>query len=79
MMCLHATKTSEKRNAIQQAIISNDGCMPSCMKLRINTADKSAGVIRDKAIADAYKNKFIIHLDFEMLDSAMLYYQAGTD
>ena len=29
-----------------------------------------------KAIADAYTNKFIIPLDFEMLDSAMPYYQA---
>ena len=27
---------SEKRIAIQQGIISNDGCMPNCMKLRIN-------------------------------------------
>ena len=31
----------------------------------------------DKAIADAYRNKFIIPLDFEMLDSAAPYYQAG--
>ena len=28
-----------------------------------------------KAIADAYGNKFIIPLDFEMLDSAAPYYQ----
>ena len=47
------------------------------MKLRINAGDKSAGVARDKAIADAYGNKLIIPLDFEMLDSAMPYYQAG--
>ena len=47
------------------------------MKLRINAGDKSAGNTRDKAIADAYGNKFIIPLDFEMLDSAMPYYQAG--
>ena len=38
---------------------------------------KIAGVTRDKAIADAYGNKFIILLDFEMLDSAAPYYQAG--
>ena len=31
----------------------------------------------DKAIADAYRKKFIIPLDFEMLDSAAPYYQAG--
>ena len=47
------------------------------MKLRINAGDKSAVVVQDKAIADAYRNKFIIPLDFEMLDSAMPYYQAG--
>ena len=29
------------------------------------------------AIADVYGNKFIIPLDFEMLDSAAPYYQAG--
>ena len=47
------------------------------MKLRINAGDKSAGVAQDKAIADTCGNKFIIPLDFEMLDSAMPYYQAG--
>ena len=47
------------------------------MKLRINAGDKSAGVTQDKAIADTYGNKFIIPLDFEMLDSAMPYYQVG--
>ena len=29
------------------------------------------------AIADVYRNKFIIPIDFEMLDSAATYYQAG--
>ena len=45
--------------------------------MRINAGDKSTGVDQDKAIADAYGNKFIIPLDFEMLDSAAPYYQAG--
>ena len=66
---------SEKKNAIQQGIISTDGCTPNCMKFRTNAGDKSAGVTQDKAIADAYGNKFIIPLDFEMLDSAMPCYQ----
>ena len=39
------------------------------MKLRINAGDK--------AIAEAYRNKFIIPLDFVMLDSAMPFCQAG--
>ena len=49
------------------------------MKLRINAGDKSATPAQDKAIADAYGNKFIIPLDFEMLDSSAPYYQAGRD
>ena len=68
---------SQKRNAIRQGIISNDGCMENCIKLRINVGDKNTSNAQDKAIADAYSNKFIIPLDFEMLDSAAPYYQAG--
>ena len=34
---------SEKRNAIRQGIISNDGFTGNSMKLRINVSDKSAG------------------------------------
>ena len=47
------------------------------MKFRINAADKFPGNAKDKAIADAYGNKFIIPLDFEMLESVMPYYQVG--
>ena len=68
---------SEKRDGVRQGIISDDGCMVNCIKLRINTSDKSAWNPLDNAIAYAYGNKFIIPLDFEMLDSAMPYYQSG--
>ena len=69
---------SEKRNAIQQGIVSIDGDLtPNCMKLRINTGNKDGTNAQDKAIADTYENKFIILLDFEMLDSAMPYCQVG--
>ena len=68
---------SEKRNAIRQGIISNGACTNNCIKLRINAGDKNAGVAQDNAIANTYGNKFIIPLDFEMLDSAAPYYQAG--
>ena len=68
---------SEKINAVRQGIISIDGYTENCMKLRINATDKSPGNAKDEAIADAYGNKFIIPLDFEMLESAMPYYQAG--
>ena len=59
---------SEKRNAICQGIISTDGSMENCIKLRINAGNKDATNAQDKAIADVYGNKFIIPLDFEMLD-----------
>ena len=51
--------------------------MENCIKLRINAADKNPSNTQDKAIADAYRNKFIIPLGFEMLDSAAPYYQAS--
>ena len=62
---------------MRQAIISSDGCTSNCMKLRIIAGDKDAANARDTAIANAYGNKFIIPLDFEMLDSTISYYQSG--
>ena len=47
------------------------------MGLRINAGNRDPTNGQDKAIADAYGNKFIIPLNFEMLDSTMPYYQAG--
>ena len=67
----------EKKNAVRQGIISNDGCTENCIKLRINAGDKSAANKKDNAIAEAYGNKFLIPLDFEMLDSSAPYIQAG--
>ena len=69
---------SEKKNAIQQGIISTDSDLKlNCIKLRINAGDKSTTPAKDNAIAEAYGNKFIIPLDFEILESVMPYYQAG--
>ena len=42
--------------------------MENCIKLRINAGDKNTSNAQDKAIADVYRNKFIIPLDFEMLE-----------
>ena len=53
---LRKTK-SEKGNAIKQGIISNGGCTENCIKLRINTADKSTANKQDKSIASTYGNK----------------------
>ena len=68
---------SEKRNAIRQGIFFSGNCTTNCIRLRINAGNKDATNAQDKAIADAYGNKFIIPLDFEMLDNAAPYYQAG--
>ena len=48
----------------------------NCIRLRINAGDKSSNT-SDNAIAEAYGNKFIIPLNFEMLDSSAPYYQVG--
>ena len=45
--------------------------------MRINAGDKSTSNKKDSAIAKAYGNKFLIPLDFEMLDSSAPYYQVG--
>ena len=68
---------SEKRNAVRQGIIHSGSCTLTCMKLRINVKDKGFLSVRDVAIANAYGNKFIIHVDFKMPDSAVPNYQAG--
>ena len=68
----------EKRNAVRQGIISNDGCILNCIKLRINTKDKRDGNTLDKDISHTYRNKFIIPINFRMLDSTMPYYQSGV-
>ena len=43
----------EKKNAICKGIISDDGCMENCIKLRINAGDKDATPRKDRAIAEA--------------------------
>ena len=68
---------SQKREMLSVKVLSLLTGAWNCIKLRINAGDKNASNTRDKAIADAYGNKFIIPLDFEMLDSAAPYYQAG--
>ena len=67
---------SEKWKAVRQGITHGCSCTLNCMKVRINAGNKESNA-RDEAIANSYGNKFIIPLDFEMLDSAIPYYQAG--
>ena len=64
---------SEKRNAYVKVLSLLTAARKTALNLRINAGDKSAGNVQDKAIADVYGNKFIIPLDFEVLDSAAPY------
>ena len=63
----------EKKNSVRQGIIRSGGCTEECMKLQINASDKDDSNKKNKAITDTYGNKFIVPLDFEILDSAMPY------
>ena len=65
-----------KEKCVRQGIISNHGCTENCIKLRIDAKDKSASNAQDNVIANTYGDKFVIHLDFEMLDSEIPYYQS---
>ena len=56
---------------------NDDSCTENCIKLRINARDTSASNKQENAIAEAIGNKFVIPLDFEMLYSALPYYQEG--
>ena len=55
---------SEKRNAIHQGIISNDGYMENCIKLRIDAGDKNTSNQQDK---------YALCLDFRMIDENELH------
>ena len=57
-------------------MIPSGGCTENYMKLLINALDKSTLNKRDAAITSVYGNKFVIPLDFEMLDSMIPYYQS---
>ena len=72
-MCLHPTEIYGKLSQKREMLSDKE----SSLLTGINAGDKNAGNAQDKAITDAYGNKFIIPLDFEMLDSTAPYYQAG--
>ena len=66
-----------KAECSEQGIIHSGSCTVNCMKLQINSGNKDAKNARDVAIANAYGDRFITPLEFEMLDSIMPYYQSG--
>lgn len=52
-------------------------CSENGMKLRVGSSGKNETKVQGKAIVDVYGSKFVIPLYFEILDSAILHYQAG--
>ena len=62
---------SERANMAYQGIGK-----ANMLKHRVGARNATADA-GDKAVADAYKNRFCIPLDFELLESHMPFYQAG--
>ena len=64
----------ERENAQYQGIDTTAD--RNATKLRVGAGD-AANVPADKAISEAYGNRFFVPLDFEILESHMPFYQAG--
>ena len=68
-------KTNRERGSmVYQGIDKKGGNM---LKLRVAAADGAATDAGDKAVADAYGNRFCIPLDFELLETHMPFFQSA--
>ena len=65
----------ERDNAHYQGIDTSPG--QNVTKLRVGAADKDETVSEDKAISDAYGNRFYHPLNFELLETSMPFYQSA--
>ena len=70
-------KTKRERQAHVYQGIDANSTAANALKLRVGADDGVGTVARDKAIADAYGNRFCIPLDFELLESHMPFYQSA--
>ena len=64
----------ERRSLVFQGIDKEGGNM---LKLRVAAGDGVATDVGDKAVADAYGNRFCIPLDFELLETHMPFFQSA--
>ena len=64
----------ERQSNVYQGIDEAAGNM---LKLRVSAGDGNQSQAEDKAIADAYGNRFAIPLDFELLESHMPFFQSA--
>ena len=67
----------ERKNDHYQGIDVSDN--RNTTRIRSDDGDKNVSVAADKAIADAFSNRFYIPLLFELLKSHMLFYQSALD
>ncbi|MCU7880378.1 MAG: hypothetical protein KZQ60_07460, partial [Candidatus Thiodiazotropha sp. (ex Lucinoma aequizonata)] len=65
----------ERKNDQYQGIDTSEN--RNTTRIRIDAGNKDASVAADKAIADAFSNRFYIPLDFELLESHMPFYQSA--
>lgn len=62
----------ERKNSEYQGIASTN-----VLALRVEAGDAVGELDKDKAVSDAYGNRFFVPLDFELLESHMPFYQAA--
>ena len=62
---------SERKNGHYQGIDTS----ANTTKIRVGDGNRDKAVVADKAIADAFSNRFHIPLDFELLETHMPFYQ----
>ena len=67
---------NERRNAVFQGIVKDNGQTENATKHRINASD-IASISKDETVASIFDNKFCISLDFEILESGLHFYQYG--
>ena len=69
-------KTASERKNDQYQCIDTSGNR-NTTRIRIDAGNKDEAVAADKAIADAFGNRFYVPLDFELLESHMPFYQSA--
>ena len=69
-------KTAGERNAmVYQGVDESQG--RNMLKLRVGAGNADVAKLADKAISNAYSNRFYTPLDFELLESHMPFYQSA--
>ena len=65
----------ERANGHYQGIDAPDN--RNTKRIRVGAGNRDSSVVADKAIADAFSDRFFTPLDFELLESHMLFYRSA--